>query len=399
MLNRLSRITLLFIVLLTLSSSSKLEVNSTAISASNTRFALDMLKEFKSENSFVSPFSISTAMAMTYAGANGKTAREFEEVLYFNNTSGDFHQNYGQYQRELTSGFKNVEWSLANRLWGQNGYSIKDEFLRINKEDYNAPIEMVAFGAEPTRLKINKWVESNTNNRIKDLIPPGALTIDTRLVLTNAVFFKGDWEYQFKKSKTKKEDFALETNDKVKVDMMFQKGGFNYSEGRNYQAVQLPYKSSGQSMVIFLPKEGVKVNDLQGKLSVNDLARFKNVYPSKNVKVYLPKFKMEYKMDMNKYFIDKGMTTAFSASADFSGISEGEKIWISKVLHKAFVEVGEEGTEAAAATAVVVTTESTMPSSPPKDIVFKADHPFLFFIMDHTTSTILFMGKVMNPSI
>jgi serpin B len=391
---KILRLGITLLALSALTASKQESVNPQSIAAANTRFAFDMLKKMKAGNAFVSPLSISTAMAMTYAGAEGGTAKEFEEALYFNNSEGNFHEAYGAYQETLAENMKNIEWSLANRLWGQSGYGFKEEFLRVNKEDYKAPLEQVNFGPA-ARKRINTWVESKTNNRIKDLIPTGALTSDTRLVLTNAVFFKGDWAYQFKKKKTKKEDFTGEEGEKSSVELMYQKGGFGYRETPDFQSLKLPYKGEKQSMLVFLPKEGQTLSDLQKSLKPVDLQILNGVNKN-NVKVHLPKFKMDYKMGLGDFFVDKGMKSAFAAGANFGGMNEARDIWIDKVIHKAFVEVGEEGTEAAAATAVIMTTESMAPSRP-KEIVFRADHPFLFFIIDDHTGTILFMGKLVNP--
>jgi len=388
---------LIGLTVLLCSSSGNLN-KSQVIASGNLRFAFDMLRDFPDKNNFVSPFSISTAMAMTYAGARGVTAKEFEEVLYFNNSDNKFHHHYGKYQEQLNKSLSEVEWNLANRLWGQSGFHFDEAFLKINKEDYNAPVENVSFGDESSRKRINKWVEKQTKDKIKDLLPPGSLTVDTRLVLTNAIYFKANWEYQFKKEKTEKEKFKLENEEKVDVDMMFQKGSFNYTESSTYQAIQLPYKGKKQSMVVFLPKRDVTVYELQKSLTPNNLLPFQRFYPNTQAEVYLPKFKMEYTIALRDYFVEKGMETAFTDKADFTGMSTEEPLWIDKVLHKAFIEVDEEGTEAAAATAVIMTTESISPSTEPIPVVFKADHPFLFFILDDSTGTVLFAGKVKDPT-
>lgn len=379
-----------------LTSSIKSTNSQDEVVVANSKFAMDMLREFENKNSFVSPFSISTAMAMTYAGANGSTAKEFEKALYFDNSKGDFHSAYGQYQKALNENMSEVEWNLANRLWGNVHHSFEEDFLEVNSKDYNAPLKSVDFAKDKSRVRINTWVEENTNYRIKDLIPEGALGPATSMVLTNAVFFKADWEYQFDKSKTKKENFKLEGGGKEKVEMMHITGGFNYAQYPSYKAIQLPYKSKNQSMVVFLPNEGVSVSELQAGLTEESLRRFKQVNVNANLEVYLPKFKMEYSMELSGYFKSHGMTTAFSDRADFSGIASAG-IKIDKVIHKAFVEVGEEGTEAAAATAVIAVITSSGPSRKYEPPVFRADHPFIFFILDHSTGTILFMGKVMKP--
>ena len=359
-----------------------------SIAQASNQFGLGYINTAKKGNYFISPVSISTAMAMTYAGAKGSTAQEFEDVMHFNNTNGDFHELNGLYQRELNKNLSALEWNLANRLWGYGSSPFQEKFLEINKTLYNAPLQ---FGA--SEETINTWVEQQTKGKIIDLIPPGTITGDTRLILTNAVYFKGDWKYEFEKKATKKKDFFT-PKAPVKVDMMFQKGGFSYYENAKYQAVKLPYKGDKQSMLVFLPKE--EIGNVENDLNLTDI---QTVLNSRNVNVnlHLPKFKLEYMEVFNGYLKGQGMTKAFGSGADFSGILTSESIWIDQVIHKSFVEVSEEGTEAAAATAVVMTTES-MAQSKPKIIEFNANKPFLFFIMDDSSGSILFMGKLENPN-
>lgn len=367
--------------------SSINQQNYKVIGQASNAFGVEYLKEAKKGNYFISPLSISTALAMTYAGAKGATAKGFEKVMHFNNEKGDFHERNGMYQRMLNDNLSGVEWNLANRQWGFGNTPFENEFLEINSTYYNAPIQ---FGA--TEHTINAWVEKQTQNKIKDLIPPRTITGDTRLILTNAVYFKGDWKYEFKKKDTKKKEFYAPKKP-VKVEMMFQKGGFGYSESLDYQAIRLPYKGEKQSMVIFLPKGDM--NEIEKNLTNYDIRSLLKA-PQANVDVHLPKFKLEYKETLNKYLIGKGMQNAFGPAADFTGIMTAEPIWIDLVIHKSFVEVSEVGTEAAAATAVVMTTESMAPSKS-QTIEFNANKPFLFFIMDDVSESILFMGKLETP--
>ena len=367
------------------SSTQMREMNSFALGVD--KFGLEYVNSAKDGNYFISPLSISAAMAMTYAGAREKTAEEFEEVLHFKNEDGQFHEGYAQYQKQLSDNMSSVEWNLANRIWGFGSSAFEPEFLEINKTYYNAPIE---FGASES--VINGWVEKQTKGKIKDLLPPGVITVDTRLILTNAVYFKGDWKFAFKKKDTKKKEFYAPGGE-VKVDMMSQKGGFAYSETPDYQAIRLPYKGNKQSMLVFLPKGDLKI--VEEKIGLNDLSQLLRTH-SANVNVQLPKFKMEYKEVFNNYLVDKGMEGSFGGGANFSGIMTEEPIWIDQVIHKAFIEVGEEGTEAAAATAVIMTTESIGPSKP-RWIEFNANKPFLYFIVDDLTQSILFMGKLETP--
>jgi len=368
--------------------SSVNQQNYKAIGQASNEFGVDYLKEAKEGNYFISPLSISTAMAMTYAGAKGSTAEEFEKVMHFNNEAGDFHELNGLYQRMLNENLCEVQWNLANRLWGYGPSEFEKDFLEMNNMYYNAPIE---FGA--SEKTINTWVEKQTQNKIKGLIPPGTITGDTRLILTNAVYFKGDWKYGFKKKDTKKKEFFAPKKS-VKVEMMFQKGGFGYAETMDYQAIRLPYKGDKQSMLVFLPKESIE--QVEKNLTNNEIKSLLRRSKA-NVNVHFPKFKLEYKETLNKYLIEKGMGNSFGVGADFSGIMTAEPVWIDQVIHQSFIEVSEEGTEAAAATAVVMTTES-ISHSKPQNIEFNANKPFLFFIMDDVSESILFMGKLETPA-
>ncbi len=367
--------------------SSVNQSNYNSIGQASNLFGVDYLNEAKEGNYFISPLSISTAMAMTYAGAKEETAQEFEKVMHFTSSEGDFHEHNGMSQRKLKDNLSDVQWNLANRLWGFGPSPFEQEFLEINSKYYNAPIE---FGASEST--INAWVDKQTQNKIKDLIPPGTITEDTRLILTNAVYFKGDWKYEFKKKDTKKKEFFAPKKP-VKVEMMFQKGGFGYAETMDYQAIRLPYKGDKQSMIVFLPKGGL--NKVEKELS-NDEIKGLLRRPKANVNVHFPKFKLEYKELLNTYLVKMGMPRSFGGGANFSGIMTAEPIWIDQVIHKSFIEVGEEGTEAAAATAVVMTTES-MSRSKRENIEFNVNKPFLFFIMDDISESILFMGKLETP--
>jgi serpin B len=357
----------------------------------NTSFAFDYLRSMEDKNVFISPFSISTAMAMTYAGAKNSTAEEFNKVMHFNHGDLGFHSAYGEYQQELSNNMSQVEWNLANKLWGFGSPNFEKQFLSINSDLYNAPI---VFGANEAR--INKWVEQQTKGKIRDLLPPGTISPDTRLILTNAVYFKANWKYEFEKKDTKKQKFHLANGKKSTVDLMYQEGAFNYYQTSDYQCIRLPYKGDKQSMVVVLPKEQIEIGKIQEDLEKDFLTNLR-MYGKSNVQVYLPKFKLEYKELLGEYLIAKGMPQSFSETADFSGMLKSESLWIDAVIHQAFVEVNEEGTEAAAATAVVMTTESLSPSKP-KRIIFRADRPFLFFIVDDATQSVLFMGKMMNPT-
>ena len=368
----------------------------------NHQFAFDLYSQVgKGDgNLFFSPFSISTALAMTYAGAKGNTETQMAQTLHFSLSQERLHPGYSALMHGLQadpahSGF---ELSIANALWGQSGYEFHKEFIDITGDHYDAGFNEVDFvkDTEQARGTINRWVEEKTRDKIKELIKPGILTDLTRLVLTNAIYFKGQWMSQFKKERTLPEPFELMNGEKVEVPMMNQTREFNYSENETAQILEMPYEGNKLSMVIFLPKEKRDIKELEGLLETENFNHWVSTLQKQEVIVSLPKFKMISEFLLNETLEALGMTDAFDvASADFSGMTpDPVGLYISAVVHKAFVDVNEEGTEAAAATAVVMTLRSAMPEPKP---VFRADHPFIFVIRDKSSDSILFVGRVMDP--
>jgi serpin B len=276
----------------------------------------------------------------------------------------------------------------------QEDYPILEGYIDTVADYYGGEANALDFAGEPeeSRLIINGWVEAKTNDRIKDLFPPGSIGSSVRLVLTNAIYFKGDWLVQFDEEDTMKEEFHISPTESVEADMMrLREVRFNYTETDEIQALELPYKGKDLSMVILLPKE----NDLGAVEEGLSLEKYHSLTDGMDetlVNVFLPHFKFETKYFMEEDLMEMGMPSAFSSSADFSGIVEAGGLFIDKVIHQAFIEVNEEGTEAAAATGV------SMPLSAPISETFCADHPFIFLIQDKVTGSILFMGRVMNPS-
>ncbi len=368
---------------------------------SNNEFAFDLydkLKEVaekKDGNMFFSPASIETALAMTYAGARGQTAREMKQVLHFTLEDKKLHPAFAKLAKVLSVKKRGLELSIANALWGQKEYKFLPGFLALNKNNYEAGLKEVDFenATEEARQTINKWVEDNTNNRIKDLIKN--LSPSIRLVLTNAIYFKGTWKYQFKKKDTKKEKFQLSKRKSAQVHMMHMKDArLKYLKGDGFKALELPYAGGEFSMLILLPDKVDGLDTLEGKLTGKNLKSWlSRMHKQEIAEVALPRFKMTKDYELGKTLAELGMPCAFnSARADFSGMTGSKELFIGKVIHKAFVDVSEKGTEAAAATAV--TMDSGMPAPPP---VFRADHPFVFVIRDNKSGAILFMGRVANP--
>jgi serpin B len=332
---------------------------------------------------------------MTYAGARGNTEKQMADVLNFALPQDRLHLAYSKLIENLKSA-KDYELSIANALWLQKDYKLLQDFLNIMGKYYKGGFNEVDYIGDPqgARIKINDWVSKETKEKIKDILQPGDITKLTRLVITNAIYFKGKWLTEFDKEFTRDEDFYLINGQKTKVKMMYQENRFNYYENDDLQLLEMPYKGDKVSMVIILPK-AEKFETVKNMMDEKKLQEWlKNAMKTK-VKVYIPRFKFTQRFDLSKVLSDMGMENAFSpGAADFSGIN-GQKndLYISKVIHKAFVEVNEEGTEAAAATAVILDIKALI-----EELVFKADHPFIFFIRDKEAGSILFMGRVMDPN-
>lgn len=378
----------------------------------NTAFALDLYARLKDHpqvrseggNLFFSPYSISTALAMTADGARGQTATQMASVLRFPD-SGNPAAAFGRLQKDLQANAEKsgCELNIANALWGQKGHSFLEDFLRTIEAGYGAGLNEVDFGRpEEARKTINTWVERQTKDRIKDLIAPGVLNHLTRLVLTNAIYFKGDWAVQFKEENTAQADFFLAAGSddaepkRVQVPMMHQKGDFAYGETDEIQVLSLPYEGKTLSMLILLPKAGSSLTSLESGLDAELLEAALDRLRSQEVEVYLPRFTMTSgPLELKGPLGALGMVDAFNpTAADFSGMDGSRDLSISNVVHKAFVEVNEEGTEAAAATGVVMRLVSVRQTP-----VFRADRPFLFLIRENQTGSVLFMGRMMNPAL
>ena len=378
--------------------------NTKLIVQANNKLATDLyakLSETKG-NLFFSPYSVSTALAMTYAGAKNDTAAQMAATLNFPTepamSQQQFHRDFGAVIKNLnTQGKKgNYDLTIANALWGQTGYNFLDKFLELVKTNYDSRLNKVDFikNTESARLTINKWVEDKTNDKIKNLIQKGVLNEATRLVLTNAIYFKGNWANQFKESKTKNEPFTLTTGKKIDAAMMNRTGKFSYAKLDNLQILELPYVEDELSMIILLPEKTNALAELEKNLTAENISTWLKQLRNREVIVSIPKFKMESQFDLVPVLKSMGMKDAFTNKADFSGMNGKKDLAISAVVHKAYVDVNEEGTEAAAATGVAVSLTSAMPEPIP---IFRADRPFIFLIRDNDSGSILFLGRVMNP--
>lgn len=348
-------------------------------------------------NIFISPYSISSALAMTYAGARGNTKKQMSKVLHFNLPDDELHFAFSKLNSIFNTPKSDFQLAIANSLWGQINYPFQEDFLYLVKKYYSAGFNLVDFvdevNREKVRNEINKWVEDRTNKKIRELIHKEDLNSLTRLVLVNAIYFKGKWKYTFDKDETKELPFFLNENKTSKVFMMHQINEFNYYEDQDLQAIELPYSGNELSMMIILPRDK-NLSKIEKNLNYDMLDNISRSMEKEKVDLYLPKFKIEERYILNEALIKLGMTDAFSDMlADFSGMTGDRDLYISKVIHQSFIEVNEEGTEAAAATAVIMSGKGI--GLGPK--VFKADHPFLFFIIHKTTNTILFMGRFIEP--
>ncbi|MBW1790866.1 MAG: serpin family protein [Deltaproteobacteria bacterium] len=369
----------------------------------NNGFAIDLYSKLstdekeKGKNIFFSPFSISDALAMTFAGARGNTEKQMAKVLHFSLPQQELHPAFSSLIKDINGKAKKpYKLKTANALWGQKDYHFLESFIKLIDKYYDGGFFKVDFikKNEMARKKINKWVEDKTENKIKDLIAKRDINFLTRLVLTNAIYFKGNWASKFKEKDTKPAPFYISEDKIVKVPMMFQEGKFPYMERQDLQMLELPYTGDDLSMVIFLPGKNTGIKMLEQDLTAAKIKDLISKMQKRKAMVYLPKFKIKTKYYLKNILHSMGMPDAFSSAADFSGMTGDKDLKISKVIHQAYVDVNEEGTEAAAATAVVMAPKS-MPKLPP---VFRVDHPFIFMIVHKGTGSILFMGKIVDPT-
>ncbi|KAF1372808.1 hypothetical protein PFLUV_G00253710 [Perca fluviatilis] len=380
----------------------------TPLSKANNTFSLALLKKFgdddKTENIFYSPFSISSALAMVMLGARGNTATQMSECLKTKDCQDDVHVSFAQLLSELNKAGAPYALSVANRLYGEQSYQFVEDFLGKTKKHYNAELETVDFkaGSEAARLNINSWVQKQTQDKIKDLLGKGVVDSLTRLVLVNAIYFKGNWNRQFEESATRDAQFRLNKNDTKPVKMMHQKSKFplTYIPEASCQILEMPYKGEELSMLIFLPNEmedsTTGLEKLEKQLTYENFMEWTrpDMMDKVEVQVGLPRFKLEESYDMKEVLVSMGMVDAFDmAKSDFSGMSPANDLVVSKVVHKAFVEVNEEGTEAAAATAAIM----MMRCMPMRPTMFIADHPFIFFIRHNSSMSVLFAGRYCSP--
>jgi serpin B len=376
-----------------------------ALVRGNNAFAWDLYARLRQEDGNIvsSPYSISTALAMTYAGARGETAEQMARVLHFTLPAERFHPATAALVRDLGGEEKGqkrcYQLSVANALWGQKDYGFRKDFLALTRTCYGAGLSEVDYRTEDSRDQarqtINAWVEKQTHDKIKDLVQKQHLTELTRLVLTNAVYFKADWQTKFKPDETKDDSFQVSKARTVKVPLMEQTTSLPYLDGGTFQMAELPYTGKELSMLVLLPKKADGLADLEKDLSADRVAGWHGKLHPTWLTLSLPKFKVAGTYDLKTILLGLGLDLAFDPDrADFSGMNSKKELSIQAALHKAYIEVNEEGTLAAGATAV------SKPGNPdrPDSVRFRADHPFLFMIRDNQSGSVLFLGRVIDPT-
>jgi serpin B len=375
------------------------EIDMKALVDGNTAFALDLYARLAKEggNLLFSPYSVSVALGMTYAGARGNTEAQMSRALHFALPQERLHPAFGALQGKLRAIQQKgaVELAVANALWAQERYPFAEAYLELVKKQYGAELRSADFTREfePARLEINRWVEMQTKEKIRDLLAPGALDPLTTLVLVNAVYFKGDWAHPFDRKATESAPFFVAVDKTTDVPLMHEERRLGYFETDSVQVLELPYAGGDLSMVVLLPKRTDGLSELERSLEPAKLAAWIAALDERQVSVYLPRFKAESQFELKATLAAMGMPDAFGSSADFTGMSPTGELFISLVVHKAWADVNEEGTEAAAATAVVMARVSFE-----EPTVFRADHPFIFLIRDTGTGSILFLGRVAEPA-
>jgi serpin B len=366
-------------------------------------FGLNLFRQLYNDidnNIFCSPYSIFVALAMTYEGARGTTATEMKDVLNIEQDNESFHQYMLSLYEYMN---KNSEYNIstANALWVKEEFELLQNYLDIIQTYYGGKATNIDFNypIEAANI-INSWIENQTNDLIKDLIKPDYINPMTVLILTNAIYFKGMWKVQFDPDNTTEREFKTNQKKITNVTTMCLTGTedlFNYTETDDLQILEMPYSGDEISMIVLLPKNNTNLSELIATVDNDKLSQWIDSMSEKELDIYIPKFKIETEnYELNDYLINLGMPTAFTQFANFSGINDVFDLFISKVVHKAFIEVNEEGTEAAAATAVIIELTAINGGGSHR-IIFDADHPFLYLIRHKETGTILFMGTLTNP--
>jgi serpin B len=385
-------------------ANNQTEIDFSIFEGALNNFSLNFYNQLLDDNEkniFFSPYSLFIAMAMTYEGANGTTVENMQDVLGIPQNNETILNNIKKIYDLLN---QNVDYDVntANALWIREKFELLDDYQNIITEYYGGSATDVDYtNPEDAASIINQWVEEQTNGKIKDLIKAGDINpVLTYLILTNAIYFKGQWEIQFDEANTTDREFNLKDGQIVQVPTMSiveSDNYFNYTETDDLKILELPYEGDDLSMIIILPHEK-EISEIASSMTLSDLSLWRQSLKPEHVDIYLPKFKFETDYVCNDYLINLGMDNPFTGAADFSKMSKEVQLYISKVIHKAFIDVNEEGTEAAAATAVIM-YKTSFPGDDEQDrYTFNADHPFIYIIQHKQTGAVLFMGSVDSPS-
>ncbi|XP_025221165.1 serpin B11 isoform X1 [Theropithecus gelada] len=390
-----------------------------SLSTANVEFCLDVFKELNSnnigDNIFFSPLSLLYALSMVLLGARGESAEQLEKVLHFHHTvdslkpgfkdsskcsqAGRIHSEFGVLFSQINQPDSNYTLSIANRLYGTKTMAFHQQYLSCSEKWYQARLQTVDFelSTEETRKTINAWVENKTNGKVTNLFGKGTIDPSSVMVLVNAIYFKGQWQNKFQERETVKSPFQLSERKNVTVEMMYQIGTFKlaFLKEPQMQVLELPYVNNKLSMIILLPVGTANVKQIEKQLNLRTFHEWTSSsnMMEREVEVHLPRFKLEIKYELNSLLKSLGMTDLFNqVKADLSGMSPTKGLYLSKAIHKSYLDVSEEGTEAAAATGDSIAVKSL-----PMRAQFKANHPFLFFIRHTHTNVILFCGKLASP--
>lgn len=369
---------------------------------SDNKFGLKLFREIvkqdEDSNVFISPLSISMALGMTYNGAEGATEEAMRNVLELAGlTEQEINESYRSLIDLLTQLDPQVIFEIANSIWCREGFPVKEEFININQTYFDAEVATLDFNKPDASKTINGWVDEKTHGKITKIVPD-EIDPETVMFLINAIYFKGTWTCEFDEEDTREDWFTLPDSSQIRCQMMRQENEFSYFENDLFQAIDLPYGNEKFSMTIFLPKPEVDIDSLISQFNQENWGNWLGSFASDSGKLYFPKFTLEYKIKLNDVLTALGMGIAFDGSrADFSGIADLTQLpgnlYITKVLHKTFIEVNEEGTEAAAVTSV----EIGITALPPSGFVMRVNRPFVFAIRESHSQTILFMGKIVEP--
>lgn len=385
------------LILLPISVGARVE-DMREVVAGNTIFAIDLFQQLAADggNVIVSPFSVSTALAIVYLGAGGETGAQMRTTLRFPSQDATIHSGFSTLMKRMRAKDAPYELHVANRLWGDIRLELVPRYQKRSTRFYESPLSKVDFAMRPedARNEINLWVSAETNGKIEELLTEGTINSATRLVITNAITFKGAWETRFDKEKTKPAQFTTMKGEQLERDFMNVSAKFGYLDEDGVQVLRLPYVGGRLSMIIALPENPDDISELGASLTdaVNDWTE-RLPTTRRRVDVSIPLFALSGSIELSDVLSEMGMPRAFTDRAELRGIAD-EDLFIQNVVHEAVIEVNEEGTEAAAATGISIGLTSVQPKNP----VFLANHPFIFFIHDSETGSILFMGRVTNPT-